>query len=72
MKSVLISNIEWDTNGKSPEDFNLPSEIRLDNIPDETVSSKYGLAGEIADLLSDDYGWCVNAFTTEVLEKEEP
>lgn len=48
---MRITNIIWDTDGISVDD--LPWEVTLDdNIPVE----------EVADCLSDMYGWCVSSF----------
>lgn len=47
---VKVFGIVWDTDG---EDVDLPSEVTLE------VSEDTDLENEIADILSDKYGWCV-------------
>lgn len=47
-----VSNIEWDTDGTPIEELDLPLEVVVDVDDDE----------EIADRLSDEYGFCVKAF----------
>ena len=48
---MKVTNIKWQTDG---EDVNLPSEVEVDNhLSDE----------EIADYLSDTYGWLVDSFS---------
>jgi hypothetical protein len=47
-----ITNIDWDTDGNK-EDFNsLPQEVEV------SVDNAYN----IADALSDAYGWCINSY----------
>jgi len=48
---MKVSNIKWETDGEIVE---LPTEVEVDdNLSDD----------EIADYLSDTYGWLVNAFS---------
>ena len=48
---MLVSNIKWETDG---EIVSLPTEVEVDdNMSDD----------EIADYLSDTYGWLVNGFS---------
>ena len=48
------TNIEWDTDG---EDIDLPSEVCIpNNIADE----------DIADYLSDNYGFCIFSFRIKI------
>lgn len=53
---IKFTNIQWDTDG---ETTNLPAEVTLDvkNDIDETI--------EGADVLSDQFGYCVVSFTSE-------
>lgn len=55
---VYVNNIKWDTDG---EDVNLPNEITIDI--DDDADPQY----EIADYLSDEYGWCVIAYNFEIV-----
>lgn len=48
---MTIIAINWETDGQI---IDLPDEVEL---PDETPTD------EIADILSDRYGWLVNSFT---------
>jgi hypothetical protein len=48
---MLVTNIKWETDGY--EVNNLPNEVEVDdNLSDD----------EIADYLSDEYGWLVDSF----------
>ena len=55
-KTIHVTNIEWDTDGEDPKDLNLPNEVKINEDIDED---------EIADYLSDEYGWCVCSFNVE-------
>lgn len=60
-KKVFISNIEWDTDGVDvPE---LPNNILLE------LDKDYD-ANDIADILSDKYGFCVKSFIAGEYDKE--
>ena len=48
---MLVTDIEWETDGY--EVNNLPTEVEVDDDLDED---------EIADYLSDEYGWLVESF----------
>lgn len=50
MKTVKVI---WDTDGVNPEELDLPTQV---DVPDEIEVS------EIADWLSDEYGYCVDGF----------
>lgn len=52
MKNYHIYDIKWDTDGVEQSEYSLPSEIILE-CEDED---------EIADYLSDVYGFCVESF----------
>ena len=65
MKSVKVKvwDIEWDTDGENvPE---LPSEImlELEDLDGLGVNDQ-----DVADELSDRYGFCVNSFYSEFIE----
>lgn len=56
LKAYAI-NIQWDTDG---EDVNLPDKVEIPfNVSDD----------EIADMLSDEYGFCVFGFNIEQIEE---
>ena len=56
---MYITDIDWDTDGESKEELGLPDVVVVTDDIDED---------EIADMLSDDYGFCVNSFSIEVVE----
>ena len=58
MRKVNFYNINWDTDG---ENINLPTDIIL------TVDEDVEVSLEGADLLSDEYGFCVNSFSFQEL-----
>jgi len=53
MIRIMITNIEWDTDGESVE---LPTEHEL------------CCEGAIADDLSDVYGWCTKSFCVQIID----
>lgn len=55
-KIIFFYNIQWDTDGVSPERLGLPLKIRLE-VPFDCDVSYDG-----ADILSDKYGYCVHGF----------
>lgn len=59
-----VSDIEWDTDGLSAKSLGLPKKIdKLDIWADSYFDA------DIADALSDEYGWCVSSFTYEYIGK---
>ena len=54
-----ITDIDWDTDGENKDELGLPDVVVVTDDIDED---------EIADMLSDDYGFCVNSFSIEVVE----
>lgn len=69
---LRIHSIDWDTDGENPD---LPEEIVVS--PDETgieppaaESERYGWSTQMADYLSDTYGWCVRSFRFEEVTPE--
>ena len=61
---VKVWDIDWDTDGeKVPE---LPNEASF-----EMKDDGFGISDEdIADELSDEYGYCVNAFYCEITDQD--
>lgn len=55
---VYVNNIVWDTDG---ENVSLPNEVTID--VDDGIDLQY----EIADYLSDEYGWCVIGYNFEIV-----
>ena len=58
MRTVNFYNIDWDTDG---EEIDLPTDVIL------TVDEDVEVSLEGADLLSDEYGFCVNSFNFQEL-----
>lgn len=56
-RTIKITDIEWDTDGEIIDD--LPTESFYTPDEDETIEEAEEI---IADLLSDDFGWCVSSF----------
>jgi hypothetical protein len=62
---VKIHDIEWDTDGKSAKRLGLPSEIILEGVTQELLDEDGD--GDLADLISDQYGFCTKTFFYTVL-----
>ena len=58
---VRAHSIDWDTDGHDPRDLDLPSEVIIDLAAEDIEDPQM----ELADWLSDRYGWCVNGFLHE-------
>lgn len=56
---VKAMNIDWDTDGESVD---LPDEVTVEMDADADLSL------EVADAVSDRYGFCVNSFTFEIVD----
>jgi hypothetical protein len=56
--ALKITNIDWDTDG---EDVTLPSELVIDPVAEGIENP----SEQVADFLSDRYGWCVKGFVCE-------
>ena len=55
---IRLYNIDWDTDG---EDIDLPQDVIRE------VENDFDIINDGADLLSDEYGWCVFGFDYEIL-----
>lgn len=53
---MFATCIKWDTDGYSAKELGLPKEVELPDDLDEE---------DVADWLSDTYGWCVEAYCYE-------
>lgn len=65
---MVVSGIEWDTDGIDADELGLPTEIILD-------ANAEGISDheKLADWMSDRYGWTVSAYSCEPrLERCEP
>ena len=68
MKKLYVWDIVWDVDDEE-EDYDLPSEVIIDDLPLEDLDDLSGwLNGDLADELSDRYGYCVDSFRAEVIE----
>lgn len=65
---IRVYDISWDTDGMEVDD--LPEEVIIDEPTEEMIEDIDGYADEVADYLSDEYGWCVGNFCTELMEIE--
>lgn len=61
-EGVLIVDIDWETDGEDPEEMGLPSSVTVPSDLEED---------EIADYLSDEYGFLVNGFVVMGAENFE-
>ena len=50
---ITLTDIVWDTDGEAAQDLGLPTDLTL------TLPADWDDDCNIADLLSDKYGWCV-------------
>lgn len=63
--NVRITDIVWDTDG---EQVNLPEEVTVDTAAEGIEDPE----AQIADWLSDRYGWCVTSFSQEPAAALQP
>lgn len=62
---IRLYDIDWDTDG---EDVELPKEVIIRNPDDDLIEGFFsGYDDELADYLSDEYGFCVGTFRSERL-----
>lgn len=69
MKQILVTNIEWDTDGIDIEELDLPTEVTITNPSVEMIEEveEDGYCDEITDFLSDEYGWLVAGYSVEIV-----
>jgi len=69
MMKIKVTNIVWDTDG---EIVDLPKEVIIDDIPEEDIRELAKDIGyyddDVANYLSDRYGWCLETFNMEVIK----
>lgn len=53
---MKVTNIIWDTDGFSVEELGLPTEVEVPSYLEED---------EVADYLSDEYGFCIESLDYE-------
>ena len=69
MKKIRVWNIDWDIDDEY-DDMDLPTEVIIDDLPQEELEDLTGwLNGDLADELSDRYGFLVNSFQAESIER---
>ena len=66
---ILVSNIIWDVDDEAEKD-DLPDSVIIENPTQDMLDNLSGYSDQIADYLSDQYGFCVQAFLTE--KQEDP
>lgn len=64
MIKVKCTEIQWDTDGDKELSKSLPKEVAL--IIDDYCEGDY-LDDELADMLSDKYGFCLFGFNYEII-----
>lgn len=65
MVKVKCTEIQWDTDGDKELFKSLPQEVEI--TLDDCVESDY-LDDELADALSDLYGFCIEGYNYEIIE----
>lgn len=62
---LVVSNIDWDYPEKGEgKDCSLPTEITINNPSELLMEDIDGYAENLAEYLSNTYGYCVCGFTT--------
>ena len=62
--TIVITEIQWDIDDDiDPSEEGLPESVIIDNPTQEMLEDINGYANNIADYLSDTYGYCVFNFT---------
>lgn len=68
-RDAHVFDIDWDTDGESVD---LPEEVRVWLEPEsgdiEDFEDEEGIEAKIADILTEEYGWCVNDFDWEWID----
>ena len=68
-KKILVTGINWDVDEGDIKELGLPEEVMIDNPSPEMIEDveEEGYCDDVAEYLSDEYGWCVCGFTAEVV-----
>lgn len=67
---LYVTNIEWDLEDmETPEDFDLPTNLKIENPDEELLEDINSCADNLCDWLSDKYGFCVKGFQTDIEER---
>lgn len=66
---IKCTNIDWDTDGKSPESLGIPNNVRIYRPTDEMIEAIIGDYNDsITNYLSDHYGFCVVSYKAEIIK----
>ena len=69
MKKICVWDIDWDIDDEYDNNIDLPTEVIIDDLPQEELEDLSGwMNGDLADELSDRYGYLVNSFRAEIVE----
>ena len=70
MAKIRVYDIEWDTDGEHVE--GLPTEVIIDDLPEDEMRELIDNIGyyddDLANELSDRYGWCIWTFKADVID----
>lgn len=67
-EKIRVFNIIWDVDNEVEKD-DLPESVIIENPSQEMPEDLNGYSDQIADYLSDEYGFCVQGFLTEKVEE---
>lgn len=71
MEKIKITDIIWDTDGQVVD--NLPTEVIIDDLLENEMKELIDNIGyyddDLANELSDRYGWCVESFIADVIDE---
>lgn len=67
-EKIRVFNIIWDVDNEVEKD-DLPESVIIENPSQEMLEDLNGYSDQIADYLSDEYGFCVQGFLTEKVEE---
>jgi len=57
---VKVFDIQWDTDGEE-----------VDNLPSSVIYENCNTDDDFADMLSDEYGWCVLSYKVKIMASYE-
>jgi len=66
MATIRCYNIKWDTDG---EEIDLPGEVVIEIEEEEGIDLETLVNEQGADVLSDEYGWCIFGYNWEEVTK---
>jgi hypothetical protein len=71
---LLLTNIQWDTDGENMEECNLPSNVLVLGLTPECFEEDGELTFEAVEIistkLSDDFGFCHHGFNDEIFGEQ--